>query len=74
MEPSAADGSSGPIAGLLACYPAGVLLLRDSLAAAGHFLLPWIGAASVKQGHKVRGSCLLLLLLSQRALRASPRH
>lgn len=43
-----------PLTSLLQCYPAGVLLLRDSLAASGHFLLPWITGAAVKQGHKVR--------------------
>jgi len=52
-----ADAAIDPLQSLLSTYPSGVLLLRDSLAASGHFLLPWITAAAVKQGHKV---CALL--------------
>lgn len=50
---SAADASPDPLAALLGAYPCGTLLLRDSLAASAAFLLPWLTAACVKQGHKV---------------------
>lgn len=43
-----------PLVGLLHAFPCGMLLLRDSLAASGHFLLPWLTAAALGQGHKVR--------------------
>lgn len=42
-----------PVSSLLWAYPTGSILLRDSLAASAHFLLPWITSAAVKQGHKV---------------------
>jgi hypothetical protein len=42
-----------PLVGLLQAFPCGVLLLRDSLAASGHFLLPWLTSAALGQGHKV---------------------
>jgi hypothetical protein len=45
--------SSDPLSSLLAAYPCGTILLRDSLAASGHFLLPWLTAACLKQGQKV---------------------
>ncbi|WIA35843.1 hypothetical protein OEZ86_004229 [Tetradesmus obliquus] len=41
-----------PLVGLLHAFPCGMLLLRDSLAASGHFLLPWLTAAALGQGHK----------------------
>jgi hypothetical protein len=43
-----------PVSSLLWAYPTGCILLRDSLVASAHFLLPWITSAAVKQGHKVR--------------------
>jgi hypothetical protein len=50
---SSSDGVD-PVSSLLLAYPTGSILLKDSLAASAHFLLPWITAAAVKQGHKVR--------------------
>lgn len=45
--------ASDPVSGLLQGYPSGTILVRDSLAASAHFLLPWITAACIQQGHKV---------------------
>lgn len=45
--------SEDPISALLQAFPCGCLLLRDSLAASGHFLLPWITTAALQQRHKV---------------------
>jgi hypothetical protein len=50
MQPAA---SEDPLVGLLHAFPCGVFLLRDSLAASGHFLLPWLTSAALGQGHKV---------------------
>lgn len=48
--------ASDPITGLLLGYPTGTILVRDSLAASSHFLLPQLTAAALQQGHKVSES------------------
>lgn len=48
--------SEDPLVAVLQAFPCGVVLLRDSLAADGHFLLPWVTSAALGQGHKVGGA------------------
>jgi hypothetical protein len=55
-----------PINSLVRTFPSGCFLLRDTLAASAHFLLPWLTTASLQQGNQVSMTwlCLLSVFLS----------